>query len=142
MRRILELLYRSFDQDLSPEESDELRRALDGSEELRREKRKIELMRRVLSDSTCDSFGPFFVQRLMARIEASHVTEPGDAFSQALVRTFRWVALAAGLFIGVSMIRNVLITDKVSLTSLIGVPEITVEEVLEPPVETILEELT
>ena len=68
--KMLELLYKSFDATLTPNEQEELERALIDSEQLRSEKEKITKMRESISGTAENSFNPFFADRVMQRITA------------------------------------------------------------------------
>ena len=68
--RMLELLYRSFDDDLSASERAELETALAESEDLRKENARIAGMRKALAASGAKGFGYMFTERVMRRIEA------------------------------------------------------------------------
>ncbi len=88
-----ELLYRSFDAPLSDTEQKDLELALAESEELRSEKAALLRMRESLADSAPSGFGPFFSERVMARIRAEEASP--EVLWQSVRSLFRWVAAAA-----------------------------------------------
>ena len=65
---IKELLYRSFDEKLTPQDIDELKRVLAESQELREEKEAIETLRKKIAASGSKSFSTSFADRVMERI--------------------------------------------------------------------------
>jgi hypothetical protein len=138
--RILDLLYRSFDGELSPEEQMELRDALAASEDLRLEREKIEAVRRMVSASGRDTFKPFFAERVMSRIGDLRASSNGMwTLQEWLTRVFRRVAFAgAAVAVGL-LIFNFVQTQGVSLAAAFGIAEAPIEEVLELPVGSILE---
>lgn len=138
-----DLLYRSLDGDLTADEQQRLEAALSSSPELCREKNRLEAIRKAVAASGTDSFRPFFAERVMQRIRST--AEEGveeQTFSRYLSHVFRRVVLAGAAVVIAFVIYNVAASRDVSLSTALGVPEITMEEVLSPPLETILEELS
>jgi anti-sigma factor RsiW len=88
-----ELLYRSFDAPLSDAEQKELELALAESAELQAEKATLVSMRAALSATAASGFGPFFPERVMARINAEEASP--EALWLSVRSLFRWVAAAA-----------------------------------------------
>ena len=75
-KKIVELLYRSFDDELSQAEQQQLDQALLESKDLREEKTRIAQMRTAISDSGEKSFKPFFAEKVIRRIrEAQQAQE-------------------------------------------------------------------
>jgi hypothetical protein len=140
---MLELLYRSFDADLTPKEQALLDEALAASEDLRTERLRILAMRQDVSRSGVDTFKPFLATRVMARIAESAEREAtSERFLGALSHAFRRVVLAGAIVIAGFIIYNITVSDEISLTTVLGVPEISIEEVFEPPTSPILEDLS
>lgn len=141
--RILEILYRSFDGELTADEQRELRDALAASEELRREKSQIEKMRQMGSASRQDAFRPFFTERVMRRVAGLREGSNGMwTLQDWLSRVFRRVAVAgAAVAVGL-VVLNLVQAEQVSLTAAFGVSDAPIEEMLELPVESILEDLS
>ena len=63
-KKILKLLYRSFDEELNQKEKERLDRALKESEKLRKEKDQILAQRQALAESSASSFEQFFAERV------------------------------------------------------------------------------
>jgi anti-sigma factor RsiW len=139
--RILELLYRSFDGELTPDEEKELREALAASQELRREKDRIEAVRQMVSASARDTFKPFFAERVMRKVTESREDASGMwTLQEWLSRVFRRVAIAgAGVALGL-VVLNLVQADGISVAAAFGISEAPIEEMLELPVESILED--
>lgn len=141
--RILELLYRSFDEDLTAEEGRELREALAASEALRREKDRIEAMRKMVSASGPDTFRPFFAERVMRKLTEVRASRNGMwTLQEWLSRLFRRVAIVGAAVAAGLVVLNLVQADGVSLAAAFGISEVPIEEILELPVESILEDLS
>jgi len=94
--RMLELLYRSFDNKLSALEQAMLDKTLADSAEFRAEQARILKMRTTLSDHSRQGFSLGFAERVMGRIEKD-VKASDFQFNLILgiKQSFRWVAAAA-----------------------------------------------
>lgn len=132
--RILDLLYRSFDDELTKEEQRELAEALSSSLELREEKKRITEMRQRIADEAIRSFKPFFSARVLQRLKEETVA--GEDFFESIVWAFRRIALAGAAALLLLIATNVLTERTVSLDSLLGMPQLTLEDTwqLENPV--------
>ena len=124
--KVLDLLYRSFDAMLSKEEETLLSQALSASPELREEKKRIEATRRVVSEDAARSFKPFFSARVMRKIYKERLTQ--DDFFESLVWIFRRIALAGGLVVFLLFANSLLSERGLSLDSLMGMPQVTLED--------------
>jgi hypothetical protein len=140
--RILDLLYRSFDEELTPQEAKDLREALAASETLRGEKRRIEAMRKMVATSGQDTFKPFFAERVMRRVVEVREGRNGATLGEWLARVFPRVALAGAAVAAGLVIFNLVKADGISLAAAFGISEVPIEEILELPVESILEGLS
>jgi anti-sigma factor RsiW len=141
--RILELLFRSFDEQLTTEEDEELQEALEASEALRQEKDRIEAMRKMVSESGARTFEPFFAERVMKRVAELHESRNGMwTLQEWLSRVFRRVAIVGAAVAAGLVILNLVQADGVSVAAAFGIPEVPIEDVLDMPVESMLEELS
>jgi hypothetical protein len=70
-KKLRDLLYRSFDSKLSPEEKKLLEQALSQTKELRQEKKMITSLREGIKRSKMTSFQPYFADRVMENIRSS-----------------------------------------------------------------------
>lgn len=127
--RLLELLYRSFDEDLSDAEHEELSQALAVSADLRTEKVRITTMRRLVKEDAAGSFQPFFSARVMHRIKAKK-TQVEDFFS-SLVWSFRLIALVGALAALLLVAHNSLQSKSLTLDSILGMPQLSLAETWE-----------
>jgi anti-sigma factor RsiW len=141
--RMLEMLYRSFDGELDPDERAELESALASSPDLRRERDELLAMRGRVASSAAGSFRPFFAERVMRNIREELEGEAeGARFFESLQHAFRRVALVAAALVAFLLIYNMNQGGSVSLAAAFGTEETaTIEEVLTAPVEEMLEEL-
>jgi len=139
-KKELELLYRSFDGELTREEERMLKEALERSEALRAEKRLIEGLRKAIAAGGNASFGPFFADRVMERIGEGPAAAPEpNGFLRSIEAFFRPVALAAAGLSIVILCINLWVGGRVSLEAAFGVPEATLEEALEPTLPLVME---
>jgi anti-sigma factor RsiW len=142
-KKILDLLVRSFDGSLTAEDREALEGALAASRELREERARLAKLRAAVSSAKMDSFSPFFVERVMQRVCQDRMTGSGrEAFSRALARSFRPIAIAgAVLSIGL-LIYNFVETNEISLPGAVGLSRATYEEMMEQPADAIAEVLS
>lgn len=137
--KVLELLYRSFDGQLTPAEEQRLEEALRHSQSLREEKEKIAAMRQAISGSAAQSFQPFFAEKVMQRIQAERKpqTEAGEDFFGSLAWSFRRIALAGAIAVLLLLAGNVIQKGDISLNSVLAMPQLTIEDtvVLNNPLE-------
>jgi len=135
--KILELLYRSFDEPLHPAEQQQLDRALTESASLRAEKERIAQMRALISDSVPRAFQPFFAEKVIRKIrEHRQMTE---SFVESLIAVFRPVAIAVTIFLIVLLSYNLFISEHKSLSSALAEPEIKLEQALDPAIAWVME---
>ena len=129
-RKILELLYRSFDDKLNSEEQEVLNNALKDSPELQQEKERITLMRRTVSGSAEESFKPFFAERVMQRIktQTSVKKETTEDFFNSLLWSFRRVAIAGVAAALILLAINFIEADSISVDSALSMPQLTLED--------------
>lgn len=129
-QKILELLYRSFDDRLTAEELQRFEKALANSPELRDEKVRIATMRKAVSQSAAQSFKPFFAERVMQRLtaEMEQKSETMEDFFNSLLWSFRRVALPGAIAVLLLFANNLLRADDLSLDSLLAMPQLTIED--------------
>lgn len=134
--RVLNLLYRSFDQELSSEEQKELETALSSSPELQEAKKRIAAIRQMVKDEAVRSFKPFFSTRVMRSIRA--VEEKSEDFFGSLIWSFRLVALVGAVAVVFLFAHNALESKNISLDSILAMPQLSLEETWE--LDILLEE--
>ena len=136
----LELLYRSFDDSLTPEEQRQLIDALSNSKALRDEKNRIVTMRKAVSGSAARSFKPFFAERVMQRIENIRQKQTKkDPFFESLLAVFRPVAMGAAILMIILLTYNMIKSDRLSLAGAFAEPEVTLEEAFDPTTMLVME---
>jgi anti-sigma factor RsiW len=141
-KKVIDLLYRSFDGTLKPEEEKELEEALANSQELRKEKERITNMRSALSTSAVKSFRPFFAERVMHAITSAAGQKNGlEQFFESLQFAFRRVAVMSATVVLLLAAFNVIKNGEVSIAGALGMPQESLEEVLESPFDATLEEM-
>ena len=141
-KKALELLCKSFDSELSREEKRQLEEALADSSELRQEQERIAAMRESISTGAARSFRPFFAERVMNRIASlDEVKNGAQQFFESLQFAFRRVAVVGATAIVLLAAYNFIRTGEISVAGAFGLPQETLEDVLESPFDTTLEEL-
>lgn len=136
--QMLNLLIRSFDENLSEVERTSLDKALAGSPELREEKKQLSQMRQMIGETAERKFKPFFSGRVMWRIEESQ-TEQEDFFG-SLVWAFRVFAMVGTAAIVLFFALNSKLATDLSIDSILGLPQLSIEDTWQ--LENLLEENT
>jgi len=131
--KILELLYRSFDDELSPEERKQLDEALQNSQGLRAEKAKISNMRATITNSAEKSFGSNFADGVMSRVHAQKQFPEYtiDDFLDSLLWSFKRIGLVASFTLLLLLANNIFKGGDISIDSILAMPQITMEETWE-----------
>lgn len=133
-KRILKLLYRSFDSDLKEKDRRRLAEALEESAELQKEKERIFFLRRAVSDSVPGSFPPLFAERVMSRVLSVETREKILAASfDAFRAVFKRFALISFLILIGLVSYNLMCSDFLSQNEICYVSDITLGEILPPP---------
>jgi hypothetical protein len=140
--KLIELLYRSFDGELTPNENKILSSALNASLELREERERILEIRKTISSVKKPSFQPLFADRVIEKIFAL-VNKPKriESIFDTLFTAFRPLAIASILIILIFVSINMFNSKEVSIESAFAVSnaEATVEEAFEPTLALTLE---
>jgi hypothetical protein len=137
----VDLLYRSFDGELTPDQQELLIKALQESQELQRIQQRLSTIRRVVTENGNGHFEPFFVTRVMHRINTvQNMPDRASEFFESLSYVFRRVALIGG--IAVIVLFSVQLFQKDSEINLASetVSEMTLDDVLGSAFSTTLEE--
>ena len=132
-KKILELLYLSFDSNLDEKEQKQLAEALKNSEELRKEKEQILAQRRTVSDSAERSFKPFFAERVMNRIDSISEKNGLEIFYETLKSVFRRFAIVSAVIMIVLISYNLATRDSLSSEEIFYASDVTFEEILDLP---------
>lgn len=135
-QNLRELLLRSLEEELSEQGRQLLDKALLDSVELREEKRKLIKLRESLAGSGADSFGPFFVGRVMTGIKALDKRPAnGTLFFEMMFRWFRPVATVGLTLILLFTVFNLIRANDVSIESALGISDNSTEQIWETPLE-------
>ncbi|NOY61166.1 MAG: hypothetical protein GXO75_19830 [Calditrichaeota bacterium] len=130
-KKYRKLLYRSFDGNLSEDEKEVLENALLKSKELQAEKEKIALLRNKLSESTTDSFRPFFAERVASRINTlAKANNLQPDFFSSLVTVFRRVAISAAIVFALLLSANLIEGKFHSFEKNVSSSEMSLDDVL------------
>ncbi len=96
-KKLAELLYRSFDGELTKEEKVLFEKALRESAKLRQERDRIIQLRNKISGSAVSSFKPFFAERVANRMRKILMNNPEQDFLGSLSHVFRRVVIGAAI---------------------------------------------
>ncbi len=138
---LINLLYRSFDDELSDKEKLKLKEALKHSPELQEEYNRIAELRQTITQTATFSFSSSFADNVMRQIRLTIAPKSSmdESWLDALISIFRPIALSAALLILVFMFMNMFQEDKVSLKGAFAVSDVTIEEAYEPTLTLTLE---
>jgi len=120
-----ELFLRSLDADLTNEDKEKLNRILEENNELKTRSSKLIQLREILLRKEKESYGPFFAERIAFRV--------GQLKQEIDYQIFfffkRYQLLAAGVVIALLAI-NILLSDQLSIKSILGFEEEVVDDVM------------
>lgn len=136
----LKLLYRYFDETLTPAEQKQLDEALQHSKELREEKDRLVSVRTMVAINSRQSFKPFFADRVMRKISQTAEKENSqEMFFDSLLSIFRPIAIGAAIALILIMSYNIIKTDQISIAGALATHEVTLEEAIDPTLLIALE---
>lgn len=126
------LLFHSFDAEIPEGLREELEEESASSAEFQRIKREVQSMRRTLQTTPPPAFSPFFVERVLARIQRR-----SESIAERFQNAFRPVAAAALLLIAIFTSYNIGRTNSFSVEAALGIRPPTLEQKLslEMPLE-------
>ena len=134
-KKILKLLYRSFDTELSEKSQKRLDDALERSNELRMERARALAQRQALAKSGTQSFGPFFAERVMGRIESlgQSKTNGFELFYETFKAMFQRLAIASAVVLLALASYNLVKGDIIPQDEVIFASDSAMEEILDLP---------
>jgi len=132
-KKILKLLFRSFDSELNKKEKKQFEEALKISEELRREKKQISAQRNAISESAATSFKPFFAERIIGRIDALKEENSLVDFYESLKAIFRRFAIAGIVIMLILIFYNFTTGEGLSVDDAFYTSDGIFEEILDMP---------
>ena len=133
-KKILKLLYRSFDNKLGEKEKKRLQEALHKSDALRKEKERILIQRQALAESPKPAFKPDFAERVIGRIESLGEKKNGlETFYEILLAMFRRLALVGAAILLILLIYNFRTGDALSSDDIFYASDAAVEDIIDLP---------
>ena len=138
--KIRELLYRSFDETLKPEDSKVLEHALANSDDLLKEKEEIAALRNQVYESKTEQFKPFFAERVLKRIQTSALDQNENAIFDSLIVLFKPVAIAATVLIIFVAGYNMADSGNISLEGALAIPDVTLDDAYNTSLAMVIEE--
>lgn len=124
--RMLDLLYRSFDDELTEAERQELNSALSASPDLQEEKKQLLELRGMVGESSVSAFKPFFSARVMQRVK--ELQGGPEEFLHALTWSFKRLAVAGAMAAVLLIAVNVASDGRLSLDSLLAMPQLEITD--------------
>jgi len=122
--KIMNLLYRSFDERLSPGDQRLLDEALEKDPQLKAEKESLKRLRSRMAASAATAFPPLFADRILQRLGE----EPEESFMEDLLWSFRKVIWIGAASIILLLVNNYLNSGDLSVNSLLAMPQLSIEE--------------
>lgn len=133
-KKILKLLYRSFDDELNEKEWKQLDEAIKASKELQKEREQILAQRQALAESSAPSFEPLFPERVMSRIDSLGPKKNGfESFYDTLLFMFRRFAIVGAAILLILLIYNLQTGDILSSEEILYASDFTFERILNLP---------
>jgi len=133
-KRILKLLYRSFDDDLSEEEIRLLEKELKVSEALRREKETIIANRKAIVEYPSRSFKPFFAERVIQRITSMpEKKNSAEVFYHTLKAVFWKTAIIGAVCLIALILFNIGVGQNLPSEEAFYISDLTYEEITQIP---------
>jgi len=133
--KMVKLLYRSLDNPLGEKKQRTLSEALQNSKELRKEKERILAQRRSITEAAPSSFGPYFAEKVMEKIESLHTKKKNglELFYETFKTMFQRVAIVSALILLLLVSYNLIKKDLLPKEEIMFASDAVVEEILEVP---------
>jgi hypothetical protein len=133
-KRVIKLLYRSLDTELSQRKKQKLEKELEKSEDLRREKELILERHKALSESAASSFRPQFANRVMIKIAAiGDSRETQESFYDALLYGFKRLAVVGALVLIGLILFNIIEGQVIPIDEAFFASDLVMEQILNLP---------
>ncbi len=134
-KKVLNLLYRSFDTDLGEREKQRLDEALEQSKNLREERELIVSRRQAVADSAAGTFRPYFADRVMSQIAAiGDKKDTQDSFYDSLMFVFRRLAVVGSLVMIGLIFFNLIKGHVIPVDEIFFASDLALEEILNLPI--------
>jgi hypothetical protein len=132
-KKILKLLYRSFDEALSEKEQKLLDITLEESEDLREERDMAAAQRKAISEGTPSSFKPHFAEQVVNRIQSLGYQNSKESFYESLKILFQRFALVGAALLIALILYNVQRGDILSSDEMLYAADAAIEEIIDLP---------
>jgi len=132
-KKIIDLLYRSFDATLTDDEQLQLKKALSQSSDLQKLPKQIQSLRQTIAKAGSFTFKPFFAERVMSKINVapSRITDV-ETYFDSLFATFKPVAIAVVIILFSLLTFNLTQTRNFTLAGALGEKKVILEEMVDP----------
>jgi|TARA_B110000263_G_scaffold238362_1_gene239502 hypothetical protein len=128
MKNIKELLFRSYSTELTSEEGAELKSHINKSDQIKKEKDQLDMIVNTITNMVSNQFSREFEDQILNKINSkSWWTE---SLYNELFSVFKPVAFASSIAIIGLVYYQVYMGDILTINSLIGIPEYTIENIL------------
>jgi hypothetical protein len=134
-KKLIKLLYKSYDGVLSIKEAELLRRELSNSTELQETYELIKKIRSAVSESSETSFKPFFEERVLNRLNNQLKPEGYlSGWAESFAVSFRQIAFSALILLSLLIFYNLNNGNSLSIENLLGTYKTPVEYALDPEI--------
>lgn len=132
-QKIKYLLYESYDRHLSPAEYSRLKEALKIDVELQDLHQRLEKLNGRFAEHRIDSFGPWFAERVMNKIQSLPTKElVYESFLKNLLPMFRRVALISSVVFILILGFNISTSSKPNVAGAFGLDRMSIDELADP----------
>lgn len=132
-KKVLKLMYRSFDARLSQRNQRKLAEALERSQQLRNEKKRIQEQRSMLAKSPTHAFSPQFADRVIQRLKTEIGSNGWEQFYENLLTLFRRFAVIGAVALFLLLSYNLKLGDKLSMEEVFFASDAAYEELQRLP---------
>lgn len=132
-KALLKLLYRSFDTDLLPEETERLEQELKASDSLRRERDTVEKIRRNLASGDLPGFKPEFSDRVLNRIRRPVEGNGLEKLYRSLRQVFSRLVVVGSVLLLILLLYNIHLGDNLSTEEVFYASDSTIQEIMHVP---------
>jgi hypothetical protein len=118
-----QMMLRLFDENIAPDEREKIDQIVRQDRNLKLEYDAYRQMRDVLAEKRDDSYGPFFAERIINQVKRR--TQEIDYLIFFFFKKYQ--VLIAGVLVGLLVI-NIILADKLTILSILGFQDETVED--------------
>lgn len=127
-KRLLYLLYSSFEKELSENEKLELAEGLQNNPDFQKQNARLQNMRQMLKSSHGKPFAGDFADRVLNQVRSINSEE--ENLFNSIIMSFRRFAVVSTAAILILVFNNIISGKELSIDSLLALPQISLENTL------------